>query len=75
MNAIRHIAAVPSDKEQRCLRCCEIIVRRGASSMGPAWPGAAVTQIGDKLFSSHVAALVDDCRAVDLCDKAMDGHP
>jgi hypothetical protein len=69
MNPLRHIAAFPTEKEQRCIRCCEVLLRKGASSTGPAWPGSYVVAIADKIFSGHVAAAVNDCQAVDLCDE------
>lgn len=72
---LRHIAGMSTATEQRCIRCCEIIARKGASSQGPSWPGAAVIVIGDRVFSGHVAATADDCEAVDLNERPPGGAP
>lgn len=71
MNALRHIAAIPSATEQRCIRCCAIISRKQQSTIGAAWPGAYVTEIGGKLFSGH-AANGADCVGVDLNETRLE---
>jgi hypothetical protein len=66
MAAIRHIAAIPGEQEQRCLRCCEVITSLKAAH-APVWPGSYVIVIGGKIFRNHLAGT--DCEAVDLSER------
>jgi hypothetical protein len=69
MGAIRHIAAIPSDTEQRCLRCCEVIVKAGRFG-GACWfPGSRVVRIGDRSFAATIQVQATDCKAVDLVPR------
>lgn len=64
---LRHVAAIPTDREQRCLRCCEVIARPGPLMRMCAWPGSKILVIGGRLVADHTAAT--DCAAVDLSKK------
>ena len=61
---LRHIAGPATENEQRCIRCCEIIVRRGPQVNFCAWPGSKIVMVGDRMMFDHPAA--KDCTAVDL---------
>lgn len=63
---IRHIAGVPIATEQRCVRCCEVILR--SMEQDPAWPGSEVEEIGPGPLET-----IEDCKAVDLSTREPDG--
>lgn len=66
---IKHIMAVPTASEQRCLRCCEVISDR---SEGDAcyWPGRHVVISGrDRITAFADEMDVPDCVAVDLSQR------
>ena len=70
MNTFRHIAGIPSKDEQRCVRCCEVIVSRKAVGLVNnfcAFPGSAAVVIAGRLFADHPTAV--DCEAVDLSKR------
>lgn len=56
MNLIRHVAAIPTATEQRCLRCCEVIKIQGNNM--PQWPTMHIYRGPDPWPSLHEAV---DC--------------
>lgn len=60
MNAVRHIAGIPTDKEQRCVRCCEVIADTRTRL---TWPGKYLVIIGYQIFADHPSAV--DCAPYD----------
>lgn len=63
IHAVRHIAGIPTHKDQRCVRCCEVLVR--GPQLYPAWPGSSVV-IGNRGQLIRVTSTFDDdCKAVE----------
>lgn len=58
--SLLHIAGIPTAKEQRCIRCCEVI--RIKDNGFPAWPGAPVSY-------PPFAGEDTPCKAVDLMNE------
>lgn len=73
MPLIRHVAAVPTATEQRCVRCCEVIAQRGnpVFSCDPFWPGVdCVTNDIRTPTPKHYPP--QDCKPVDLTERGHD---
>ena len=66
---IRHIAGVPTATEQRCVRCCELIVLAERHS-NPIWPGAYL----DRATLRGKPGGMVDCTPVDLCPRYFFGE-
>ncbi len=60
MALIRHITGIPTETEQRCVRCCEVIINDGDEKR-PFWPGKAFMQERGVAYAidKHIDAI--DC--------------
>jgi hypothetical protein len=58
---VRHIAGIPTATEQRCVRCCEVIIKAPGYCMFPGnlWLPFTLGQIKE----------IIDCTPVDLCAR------
>jgi hypothetical protein len=60
---VRHVAGVPTATEQRCIRCCEVILRCPPAFSVSAFPRGTevVTENGSAFLDQDREFFADDC--------------